>query len=138
MTQEITGPSGFVYTLREPGALTYKHRKQVLKRLGMNADLNGNVNIDVGAVMGGLEEATLIVAIASWNLTQLDEETGVRDSEIVQIPLYVPENLDQIPAEDAAVLAKATEPLRKVLMPEFGPDPDEKSPTPPSAGSASR
>lgn len=138
MTNTITGPSGFEYTLREPGGLTYKHRKQVLKRLGMNADLNGNVNIDVGAVMGGLEEATLIVAIASWNLTALDEETGVRDSEVLQIPIYVEENLDQIPAEDAGVLAKATEPLRKVLMPEFGPDPDEKSPTPPSADSARR
>lgn len=138
MTKEIEGPSGFTYTLREPGGLTYKHRKLVLKKLGMNADLNGKVDVDLGAVMGGLEEAVLTVAIASWNVTSLDEETGVRTSDVLQIPLHVPENLDQVPAEDAAVLAKATEPLRKILMPEFGPDPDEKSPTPPSAGSAPR
>lgn len=138
MTKEITGPSGFVYTLREPGGLTYKHRKLVLKKLGMNADLNGNVDVDLGAVMGGLEEAVLTVAIASWNVTGLDEDTGARDSNILQIPLHLPENLDQVPAEDAAVLAKATEPLRKILMPEFGPSPDEKSPTPPSADSAPR
>jgi hypothetical protein len=134
MTQEITGPSGFVYTLREPRELTYKHRKFVLKKLGLNADLNGDVNVDVGAVLGGLEEATLGVAISSWNVTHLDEDTGVRDSEVLLIPMHVPENLDQIPAEDAALLATATKDLRKVLMPEFGPNPDEKSPTPPSAG----
>jgi len=135
MTKEITGPSGFVYTLRESRELTYKHRKMVLKKLGLNADLNGDVNVDVGAVLGGLEEAILGVAISSWNVTHLDEDTGVRDSEVLLIPMHEPENLDQVPADDAAMLAKATAGLRSVLMPEFGPNPDEKSPTPPSADS---
>lgn len=134
MTIEITGESGFTYTVREPRELTYKHRKLVLKKLGLTADLNGNVDIDVGSLMGSLEEAVLSVAISSWNLTAVEEDTGVRGSEILLIPMHQAENLDEVPVGDLPALRKATAGLQQVLMPEFGPDPDEKSPTPPSAG----
>ncbi|MDI3315880.1 MAG: hypothetical protein QJR12_16870 [Mycobacterium sp.] len=122
----VTLPSGHTATLREAGDLKNKHRKQVLKEMGLEVDpATRRATVNGGEFLDRMNSALLRVAITDWTVTG-------DDGQVLQIPSLDPTSLDEISALDGAALEREIGPLREVVLPDFGPSPDEASPTPPS------
>lgn len=122
----VTLPSGHTATLREPAELKNRHRKQVLKEMGLEVEAGSRqVTINGGEFMAAMNSAILRVTVTDWDVTDDDGET-------MQLPSLDPESLDELSAADGAFLEKQVEPMRALILPDFGPSPDEASPTQPS------
>lgn len=133
MPRSVTLPSGFTVVLREPRELKLRHRKNAMKSLGLSGGLDGNVQLDYGDVANRLGDAVLTAAIVSWNVQALNEHSGAYEGDILLVPANDPVTLDELSIEDVKALEAETADLKAALLPDFGPSPDEKSPTPPSA-----
>lgn len=133
MPRAVQLPSGATATLREARELKYRHRKQVLAHLGLSGDMHGNTSIDFGSIASRLEEALITAAVVSWDVPVLDEH-GTPTGDVRLIPAHDPASLDELGVEDAMFLGEQVKELQQVLLPNFGADPSEASPTPPSGG----
>lgn len=124
---DITVPSGGTVTMKDPDDLTYGDREDFLS--SMQIDLDGKAQgVTGGRVMAQMERGLVTAAVEDWTIT--DPKTQA----VLPVPSVSAKSLRNIRTSDFAAISAAARPLRDHLFPEdFGPDPDTKSPTSPSA-----
>lgn len=109
--------------LRDPTSLNKGDRDDLLASLPsskVNVGDGGEKSVDVtGGDAMGLVNAVIAIAVESWTL-ELD------------IPSVDLGSLRKLSIADADILEATIDPYMKVLIPNFGVDPDPASPTQPS------
>lgn len=129
----VTLPSGFRVALRSAKSIRNRDRKA----------LYSGINIDPAAAQTGqlnaFEFAFDLLAniqkllIVGWDVRAVDD-AGVPFGDVLPLPSIDPAGLEDLPIADAAALDKYAEEVQKIISPDFSPNPDPASPTPPSAG----
>lgn len=134
----ITLPSGFRVALRNPAGVRSRERQFIYD--GMNLDSIGApgetpVIGNREAVMTGVAMSQRIIAllVSAWNVRAVDDAL-VPFGPVLPLPKDDLDTLADMPVGDASVLEAEADVARKVIMPDFSPNPSESSPTPPSAG----
>lgn len=123
----ITLPSGFKVAVRSTNSLKNRDRKSIF----------GGMNQNTPAVESGfiVVENILRLVITAWDVRDTDDATGQPTGSILPIPSQTDwDVLGGLSLADGTTLDAVAQKVQKLIAPNFEPNPDAASPTPPSAG----
>lgn len=134
-----TLPSGFHVILRDPRTFRVRDRDALLRASEVTEDQAkaaqaGDTTAQERAGVS-IMDSIAGAAILDWDVQDVDELGAYRGPDhVLPVPKQRPDvRLDML-AYDWAPIEMELLKLRQVLFPDFDVTPDEKSPTPPSAG----
>lgn len=120
----ITTPSGYRIAVRNPNVLRVKDRRKIMA--GLDTENPGESYID----MLNRVAAALIL---DWDLRAIDD-AGEPHGPVLPLPSLSLDVLEDVPLAEVGELDRVVRQAMALVMPDFSPSPDEKSPTRPSAG----
>ena len=124
----ITLPSGHKVAVRGTRAIRNRDRERLFSGIDYQSEDRAAAGFHILANI-------LSLLIVGWDVKDYDDATGEPVGDVLPIPSATTEDvLGSLSLEDGSALDDEASEVQKLLMPNFEPNPDQSSPTQPSAG----